>query len=80
MENIEFKELGIIDINENVLDHYNRYQEIKKCYRKEEGNWVIKNIGIKYSMENKAKNTSHNRSACVSPPYGSCGSTKYQSG
>jgi len=44
VENIEFKELGIIDINENVLDHYNRYQEIKKCYRKEEGNWIIKNI------------------------------------
>ena len=44
MENIEFNELGIININNNVLDFYNRYQEIKKCYRKEEGNWVLKNI------------------------------------
>jgi len=44
MRNIEFKELGIIDINNNVLEHYNRYQEIKKCYRKEEGIWIVKNI------------------------------------
>ena len=44
MENIEFKELGIIDINNNILDHYSRYQEVKKCYRKEDGKWVIKNI------------------------------------
>ena len=44
MENIEFNELGIININNNVLDFYNRYQEIKKCYRKGEGNWVLKNI------------------------------------
>jgi N-acetylglutamate synthase-like GNAT family acetyltransferase len=44
MENIEFKELGIGDINNNILDHYNRYQEVKRCYRKEEGNWIIKDI------------------------------------
>ena len=44
MENIVYKELKIVDINNNILDYYNRYQEIKKCYRKEEGNWVLKNI------------------------------------
>ena len=44
VENIQFKELRIVDINNNILDHYSRYQEIKKCYRKEEGHWVIKNI------------------------------------
>jgi N-acetylglutamate synthase-like GNAT family acetyltransferase len=55
MENIEFKELGIIDINNNILDHYNRYQEIKKCYRKEEGNWTIKNIEFIENWDNDKK-------------------------
>ena len=44
MENLIFKELKLKDINENLLDKYNRYQEVKKCYRKENENWVIKNI------------------------------------
>jgi len=44
VENIKFKELKTADISKNILDHYNRYQEIKKCYRKEEGKWIIKDI------------------------------------
>jgi GNAT superfamily N-acetyltransferase len=44
MENINYKELKIADLNDNLLDHYNRYQEVKRCYRKENGNWIIKNI------------------------------------
>jgi len=57
VENITFKELCIDDINSNILDHYNRYQEIKRCYRKEEGNWVIKNIEFVENWdENKKEN------------------------
>jgi len=55
VENIEFKELEINDINKNVLDHYNRYQEIKKCYRKEKGNWIIKNIEFIESWDKDKK-------------------------
>jgi len=44
VEIFKFKELGLADINKNMLDHYNRHQEIKKCYRKEEGEWIIKDI------------------------------------
>jgi N-acetylglutamate synthase-like GNAT family acetyltransferase len=44
LDNIKFKELEITDINKNILDYYNRYQEIKKCYRKEEGSWILKDI------------------------------------
>ena len=29
-----------------MLDQYNRYQEIKKCYRKVDGNWVLKDIAF----------------------------------
>jgi N-acetylglutamate synthase-like GNAT family acetyltransferase len=44
MENIVFKELKITDINNNILDYYNRYQEVKKCYRKKDGKWIITEI------------------------------------
>ena len=43
-ENIEYKELTIDDINNNLLDSFNRYQEVEKCYRQENGNWIIKDI------------------------------------
>jgi N-acetylglutamate synthase-like GNAT family acetyltransferase len=45
MENIIFKELKLVDINNNILDNYNRYQEVKKCYRNENGKWILKDIG-----------------------------------
>jgi N-acetylglutamate synthase-like GNAT family acetyltransferase len=43
LENIDFKELSIDDINNDLLDNFNRYQEVKKCYVKDNGNWVIRN-------------------------------------
>jgi N-acetylglutamate synthase-like GNAT family acetyltransferase len=44
METIEYKELKFNSINKNILDYYNRYQEVKKCYRKENGKWIVKDI------------------------------------
>jgi hypothetical protein len=44
VENIELKEIKINDVNENLLDKFNRYQEVKKCYRNENKKWIIKNI------------------------------------
>jgi N-acetylglutamate synthase-like GNAT family acetyltransferase len=45
MKNTAFKELKITDIDNNILDNYNRYQEVKRCYRNENGEWVLKDIG-----------------------------------
>jgi N-acetylglutamate synthase-like GNAT family acetyltransferase len=45
VENIEIKELNLKNINESVLDGFNRYQKIKRTYRKENGKWVVKDIG-----------------------------------
>jgi N-acetylglutamate synthase-like GNAT family acetyltransferase len=53
MENIELKELKKDDINKNILENFNRYQEVKRCYRKENGRWIIKNIEY---IENWEKN------------------------
>ena len=41
--NIEFKELSLNDINNNLLDDFKRYQEIKKCYVNNNGKWTLKN-------------------------------------
>ena len=42
MENFELKELEINDIKQNLLENFDRYQEIKQYYRNEDGNWIIK--------------------------------------
>jgi N-acetylglutamate synthase-like GNAT family acetyltransferase len=44
MKTIEYKELKFTDVNKNMLDYYNRYQEVKKCYRNENGKWIVKKI------------------------------------
>jgi GNAT superfamily N-acetyltransferase len=43
LENIIYRELNVEDIKCNLLDNFNRYQEIKRCYRFENGSWTIKN-------------------------------------
>jgi t-SNARE complex subunit (syntaxin) len=53
VENIIYKELKSENINKKLLDNFNRYQEVKRCYRNEDGNWVIKNIEF---VENRDKN------------------------
>jgi N-acetylglutamate synthase-like GNAT family acetyltransferase len=58
MENIIFKELKSEDINSKLLDNFNRYQEIKRCYRYENGNWIVKNNEF---VENWDKNKKDNK-------------------
>ena len=55
MNKIEYKELKTDDIYENMLEHYSRYQEIKKCYRKEAGKWIIKDIEFIENWDNERK-------------------------
>ena len=55
--NIAFKELKISDINNNMLDNFNRYQEVKKSYRKENGDWVLKDIGYIKNWDRKKLET-----------------------
>ena len=64
MENIEFKEIEIGDVNRDLLDKFNRYQEVKRCYRNENKKWIIKNIEYienwdKNKLENKIINFSN---------------------
>jgi N-acetylglutamate synthase-like GNAT family acetyltransferase len=57
METIEYKILKFNDVNENILDYYDRYQEVKKCYRNENGKWIVKKIEY---IENWNKNEIEN--------------------
>ena len=41
MENIQYKELSLDDINPNLLDTFNRYQKVTKCWQNTDGNWVL---------------------------------------
>jgi N-acetylglutamate synthase-like GNAT family acetyltransferase len=42
LKNIEFKVLSLNDINNKLLDDFNRYQKVKKCYVNDNGKWILK--------------------------------------
>jgi N-acetylglutamate synthase-like GNAT family acetyltransferase len=42
MDYIEYKELDRKDIKQNLLENFDRYQEIKQFYKNENGKWVLK--------------------------------------
>lgn len=46
LETIIYKELKITEINVALFASFNRYQEVKKCWRKENGQWVLKDIAF----------------------------------
>ena len=39
-----YKELGVSDISLSLFAHFDRTQNVTKCWRKEEGEWLIKDI------------------------------------
>ena len=41
MGNIEFKELSLEDIDNDLLDNFNRYQKVTRLWQKINGNWTI---------------------------------------
>jgi predicted N-acetyltransferase YhbS len=41
MENIEYKELSLENICDNLLDSFNRYQKVTKCWINKNGNWTL---------------------------------------
>lgn len=39
--NIKYRQLNIDDIHPNILGDFNRYQEVTKCWRKQNGEWIL---------------------------------------
>lgn len=46
MKNLCYRELKINHIEKSLFKDFNRFQEVKKCWRKEEGQWILKDIGF----------------------------------
>lgn len=44
--NIIYKNLDIDDLNLKLFKNFNRYQDVKKCWRKENGKWLLKDIAF----------------------------------
>lgn len=43
---MEWKELNVEEIEVTLFEHFERYQNVTKCWRKVEGEWVIKDIAF----------------------------------
>ena len=41
---MEIKQLKISDIHPNMLNYFNRYQEVTQCWRKNENNWLLEDV------------------------------------
>lgn len=41
---MKIKQLSISDIQPNMLNYFNRYQEVKQCWRKKGNNWALEDI------------------------------------
>lgn len=46
LEIISYNELKETEINKELFMSFNRHQEVKKCWRKENGQWVLKDISF----------------------------------
>ncbi|MCL2365100.1 MAG: GNAT family N-acetyltransferase [Defluviitaleaceae bacterium] len=52
----KIKKLTPDDLTPNLLQHFTRYQEVKKCWRHENGAWVLKDIPFIDDWDNAKKN------------------------
>jgi ribosomal protein S18 acetylase RimI-like enzyme len=54
-KNIIIRKLNIDDCTPELLNKFNRYQEIKKCWRKENNEWTLKDIAFTEDWDSKRK-------------------------
>lgn len=43
---IKIRQIKEKDLTVSLFDHFNRYQDVKRCWRKEDGKWVLKDIAF----------------------------------
>jgi len=49
-ENIIIKELLSKDINENLLDNFERYQKVDRCWVYKDENWVLTDVNYEVRL------------------------------
>ena len=54
---ISYRKLDLNEVNLELFDSFNRYQEVKKCWRKENQQWLLKDISFieQWSITEKRK-------------------------
>jgi|LSQX01.2.fsa_nt_gb ribosomal protein S18 acetylase RimI-like enzyme len=53
--NIKYRQLNIDDIHPDILNDFNRYQEVTKCWRKQNGEWVLVDNHFTENWDNEKK-------------------------
>ena len=43
VDNIQYRQLALDDVSPDILEHFNRYQEVKKKWEKKDGEWALIN-------------------------------------
>ena len=43
---MEYRELLRAELTVELFRHFDRYQKVQRCWRKEAGNWVLKDIAF----------------------------------
>jgi len=43
---IDYKELEKAEIGVTIFSNFNRFQDVRKCWRKEDGEWILKEIAF----------------------------------
>lgn len=46
MNKVSYRELKIEELSTNLFNKFNRYQDVKKCWRKVNGEWILKDIAF----------------------------------
>ena len=55
LENVEYRILSKEDIHENLLDDFNRYQNVTKCWINEDNIWTLKDVEYVVDWDNEKK-------------------------
>ncbi|HEX2946676.1 MAG TPA: GNAT family N-acetyltransferase [Clostridia bacterium] len=54
-KDLTIRELKAEECTSYLLKHFNRYQDVKRCWRKENGKWALKDIAFVEQWDDKEK-------------------------
>ncbi|QSX06511.1 GNAT family N-acetyltransferase [Sedimentibacter sp. zth1] len=54
-KSVEIKELNLYEINKTLLDNFNRYQKVERCWRKDNNKWILKDNPFIENWDNEKK-------------------------
>jgi len=52
-EKIDIREIAEEELSVSLFAAFNRYQEVKRCWRKEDGKWILRDIAFTEQWDDK---------------------------